>query len=56
MLQCTLLCCSAHSYISKIGHVTCNNASNNNIMMKEFTAHLENAMGKPYNWKKHKIK
>jgi len=40
----------------KVGHVTCNNASNNPTMMKEFAAWLKATMGKRYNWKKRKIK
>lgn len=47
---------TAHSYVLKIGHVTCDNASNNETMMKEFAARLENATGTPYDWKEHKIK
>ena len=43
-----------HNY--QIGHVTCDNASNNITMMKEFAARLENATGKVYKWKKRKIK
>jgi hypothetical protein len=41
---------------TKVGHVTCDNASNNTTMMKEFAARLKNATGKKYTWKKRKIK
>ena len=30
----------------QIGHVTCDNASNNNIIMQEFATHLEHTTGK----------
>ena len=40
----------------KVGHITCNNASNNPTMMKEFAARLKTATGKEYNWRKRKIK
>jgi hypothetical protein len=42
--------------VIKVGHVTCNNASNNPTMMKEFVARLKATTGKKYNWKKRKIK
>ena len=42
--------------LTKVGHVTCDNASNNPTMMKELAAHLKTAMGKKYSWKKRKIK
>jgi len=40
----------------QIGHVTCDNASNNITMMKEFAARLKKATGLAYNWKQRKIK
>jgi hypothetical protein len=40
----------------KVGHVTCDNASNNSTMMKEFAACLKITAGKEYNPKKRKIK
>jgi len=40
----------------KVGHVTCDNASNNSTMMKEFTARLKIITGKKYFWKRRKIK
>ncbi len=40
----------------KVGHVTCDNASNNGTMMKEFAVKLKTTTGKTYNWKKRKIK
>jgi hypothetical protein len=39
----------------KVGHVTCDNASNNVTMMKEFAARLK-TNNKEYNWKTRKIK
>jgi hypothetical protein len=48
-----LLCLSS---TVKVGHVICNNASNNPTMMKKFAARLETTTGKKYNWKKRKIK
>ena len=41
---------------AKVGHITCDNASNNPTMMKEFAAQLKATTGKRYNWKKRKIK
>jgi hypothetical protein len=43
-------------FVSKVGHVTCNNASNNVTMMKELAARLKYTTGKEYNWVKRKIK
>ena len=40
----------------QIGHVTCDNASNNLTMMQELAVHLTRATGKKYNWRKQKIK
>ena len=40
----------------KVGHVTCDNASNNSTMMKEFATRLKTATGNKYNWRKRKIK
>ena len=40
----------------KVGHVTCDNASNNSTMMKEFAARLKITTGNKYDWKKRKIK
>ena len=42
--------------MTKVGHVTCDNASNNRTMMKEFAARLKVTTGKKYDWKKRKIK
>jgi hypothetical protein len=42
--------------VLKVGHVTCDNASNNWTMMREFAAHLKVATGKNYDWKQRKIK
>lgn len=39
----------------KVGHITCNNASNNPTMMKEFAARLKTATGRKYKWRKRKI-
>src|SRR5260221_10820101 len=44
------------NYAVKVGYVTCDNASNNSTMLKEFTARLKSITGKPYNWKNRKIK
>jgi hypothetical protein len=41
---------------SKIGHITCDNASNNSTMMEELAARLKAATGKKYKWYKRKIK
>jgi hypothetical protein len=50
-------CCSPNlPSIIKVGHVTCDNTSNNPTMMKEFVACLKATTGKKYNWKKRKIK
>ena len=43
-------------FTSKIGHVTCDNASNNSTMMEEFAARLMASTGKRYKWRKRKIK
>jgi hypothetical protein len=40
----------------KVGHITCDNASNNSTMMKELAARLNTSTGKTYHWKKRKIK
>ncbi|KAN0118456.1 hypothetical protein V8E52_005186 [Russula decolorans] len=40
---------------SLIGHVTCDNASNNSTMMEEFAARLKASTGKKYKWRKQKI-
>jgi hypothetical protein len=40
----------------KVGHVTCDNASNNLTMMKEMAVRLKASTGKKYDWKKRKIK
>lgn len=42
--------------MTKVGHITCNNTSNNRTMMKEFAARLKDTTGKKYDWKKRKIK
>ena len=49
-------CCSAHNRFLKIGHVTCNNASNNDMMLKEFSKCLKITTGTQYNWTTKKIK
>lgn len=41
---------------AKVGHVTCDNASSNKTMMREFAARLTDATGRDYDWTKHKIK
>ncbi|KAF8801389.1 hypothetical protein BYT27DRAFT_7115084, partial [Phlegmacium glaucopus] len=38
-----------------IGHIICNNASNNSTMMQELASRLRAATGKNYNWRKRKI-
>ncbi|KAF8218905.1 hypothetical protein L208DRAFT_1345764 [Tricholoma matsutake] len=43
------------SSTTKVGHVTCDNASNNPTMMKESAVQLKTTMGKKYNWRKRKI-
>ncbi|KAG6893959.1 hypothetical protein C0993_012623, partial [Termitomyces sp. T159_Od127] len=40
----------------KIGHITCDNTSNNSTMLQEFARHLKDALGKEFPWKKRKIK
>jgi len=40
----------------KVGHVTCDNASNNRTMMTEFAVWLKVATGKEYDSKKRKLK
>jgi len=40
----------------KVGHVTCDNVSNNSTMLKEFAARLQAITGNEYNWKMRKIK
>ena len=40
----------------QIGHVTCDNASNNSTMMQEFAIHLTTANNKEYNARHRKIK
>ncbi|KAG6859264.1 hypothetical protein C0993_004566, partial [Termitomyces sp. T159_Od127] len=39
----------------KIGHITCDNASNNSTMIQEFARRLKDAFGKDFQWKKRKI-
>jgi hypothetical protein len=41
---------------SKIGHITCNNASNNNTMMKEFARCYKGQTGQNYDVKKRHIR
>ncbi len=43
-------------FMSKIGHVTCDNTSNNSTMMEEFSARLKASTGKKYKWGNRKIK
>jgi hypothetical protein len=40
----------------QIGHITCDNASNNSTMLQEVAARIKIATGKPYKWRKRKIK
>ena len=40
----------------KVGHITCDNASNNSTMMKELAMRLKISTGKKYYWRKRKIK
>ena len=40
----------------KVGHITCNNASNNSTMMNELAMRLKNSTGEIYYWRKQKIK
>ena len=40
----------------KVGHITCDNASNNSTMMSELAARLKTSTGKTYYWRKRKIK
>ena len=42
--------------VVKVGHITCDNASNNTTMMKELAARLNTRTGKTYHWKKRKVK
>jgi hypothetical protein len=44
------------SFIVKVGHVTCDNASNNSTMMKELAVRLKAGTGKKYSWTARKIK
>ena len=44
------------SFTMKVGHITCDNASNNTTMMKELAARLEAATAREYIWEKRKIK
>ena len=53
---CCLIILTPLSIASKIGHITCDNASNNSTMMEEFAARLKAVMGKRYKWRKQKIK
>jgi hypothetical protein len=55
MLMLTLVV-TLTTQLLKVGHVTCDNASNNITMMKEFVARLEFVTGKKFDWKKRKIK
>lgn len=59
VIEATLSICNVPLYlpsVTKVGHVTCDNASNNTTMIKEFITRLRITMGKKYNWKKRKIK
>jgi hypothetical protein len=49
-------CLTLLLFVSKIGHVTCDNASNNFTMMEELATQLKASMGKKYRWRKRKIK
>ena len=44
------------SFVTKVGHITCDNASNNLTTMKELAARLKISMGKKYHWRKRKVK
>jgi hypothetical protein len=45
-----------HGFTMKVGHVTCDNASNNRTMMRELAARLRATTKKEYIWEKRKIK
>ena len=45
-----------HPLAWQVGHITCDNASNNVTMMKELAACLNTTTGKAYDWKARKIK
>jgi hypothetical protein len=44
------------SFAAKVGHITCDNASNNSTMMRELAARLKISTGKTYPWTKRKVK
>jgi hypothetical protein len=52
----TCMCCHTHRACLKGWPCTCDNASNNGTMMREFAARLKVATGKNYDWKQRKIK
>ena len=39
----------------QVGYVTCDNATNNNTMVTEFSSHINNDTDKPYDPKKHRL-
>jgi hypothetical protein len=41
---------------SQVGHVTCDNASNNLTMLRELAMHIDAATEKKYKWQQKKIK
>lgn len=41
---------------SQVGHVTCDNASNNRTMLRELASRIKAATGIKYNWQEKKIK
>jgi hypothetical protein len=43
-------------FAEKVGHITCDNASNNSTMMRELAARLKISTGKKYHWRKQKVK
>ena len=42
--------------IQQIGHITCDNASNNNTMVDEFVTHYHRKVGEVYNVKRGHIR
>lgn len=54
--QCVSLISLVHPLAWQVGHVTCDNASNNVTMMKELAVRLNTTTGKVYDGKVRKIK
>ena len=48
--------CDAFCLFSQVGHVTCDNASNNRTMLQELASRIKAATGIKYNWQQKKIK